>query len=47
MMHTYTHAISGGCSTESHWYAGDVYEFYFHADKLEGMQRYDEVLYEQ
>ena len=33
-MHTYTHAISGGCSTESHWYAGDVYEFGFCLDKF-------------
>ena len=35
MMRTYTHAISGGCSTESHWYAGDVYEFGFYPDKFE------------
>ena len=45
MMHTYTHAISGGSSTESHWYAGDVYEFGFYLDKLIDMTAYEGALY--
>lgn len=44
-MHTYTHAISGGCSTESHWYAGDVYEFGFCLDKFIDMTVHEGALY--
>lgn len=39
--------FTGGHSSEVYRYTGDVYEFYFHADKLEEMQRYDGVLYEK
>ena len=45
MMHTYTHAVSGGCSTESHWYATDVYEFGFQEGKIQDMTRFDGRFY--